>query len=256
MQQTGIHRWRFRHSAVAGHQPAVRCKRICTVEEAVIIEDAILGQRVGMTAAQVAVIRDRLSSQNGSSSNSNDQCIKSKLRWTKLDMQVPARWKSCTIASNTQATEAGQAQHSPASRMIACTNCGSFRETAHMQLRTRQGYRDLTCPTCQFHGRVGRAKCICGTLWHQCNVHRVDPNTHRSAKARVIRHNEPDRIERRLPSTRPAPESRDTARASGKRRVERVLHQHGEFALAGARSVRLRRELNPILAARFPHLVG
>ena len=54
-----------------------------------------------------------------------------------------------------------------------------------MQLRTSEGFRAVHCRTCGKQERCLRNRCQCGSIWHQCVLHRVDPSEHTSRKAAV-----------------------------------------------------------------------
>lgn len=69
------------------------------------------------------------------------------------------------------------------SRMLTCPGCGEGIETATMQLLCLQGFRDIHCVRCKFHGRSKDLTCTCGCHWHLCDIHRQDPATHRSRRA-------------------------------------------------------------------------
>ena len=135
----------------------------------------------------------------------------------------------------------------------SATKC--HEETRHMQLRTHLGYRGITCAKCHNHARVGRAKCQCGTIWHQCMIHRIDPTVHKSTKP-PTRDQEGKQDEgKKLDSRREAPEVRDNARHAKRMRkaVSRnFLHQHSAHIVA-IPSVHLNARLQPKLAAKFPH---
>ena len=68
-------------------------------------------------------------------------------------------------------------------RLLTCPVWKLPKETAHMQLRTFEGYRDLHCVGCGHHGRCGWHQCQCCIEWSRCDVHRTDPPQHRSHKA-------------------------------------------------------------------------
>ena len=185
-----------------------------------------------------------------------------KLRWVKLDTNAAIRWKRALGTEEVVHEESGEAAASTArryqSRLIQCCNCQAVRETAHMQLRTTKGYRSVTCTACHHHARVGRCKCACGVIWHQCIIHRIDPALHRSTKSKRKLRGEHLREELALRWDRAAPDIRDNACAWKRRRVhrDRVLHQYGgTMSAREAPAVRLSAELNPILSARFPHLM-
>jgi hypothetical protein len=69
------------------------------------------------------------------------------------------------------------------SRKLACTRCGQQQETSWMQLRCLEGFRAVHCRNCGKQERSARNLCQCGTIWHQCPKHRVDPESHTSRKA-------------------------------------------------------------------------
>ena len=52
-----------------------------------------------------------------------------------------------------------------------------------MQLRTLIGYRAVHCRKCGKQELSPRNKCQCNILWHQCQMHRIDPKEHKSRKA-------------------------------------------------------------------------
>ena len=68
------------------------------------------------------------------------------------------------------------------SRILACSRCGTCQETKWMQLRTTNGYRAIHCKGCKKQETVARTKCQCDVIWHRCELHRNDPDTHSSKK--------------------------------------------------------------------------
>jgi hypothetical protein len=68
-------------------------------------------------------------------------------------------------------------------RMLSCPTCKGPIDTTAMQLYTKEGFRDIHCKACGFHGRAKGIKCQCNLVWHLCAVHRQDPATHRSRRA-------------------------------------------------------------------------
>ena len=70
------------------------------------------------------------------------------------------------------------------SRTLACSRCGTCQETKWMQLRTTNGYRAIHCKGCKKQETVARTKCQCDVIWHRCETHRIDPETHSSKKGR------------------------------------------------------------------------
>ena len=69
-----------------------------------------------------------------------------------------------------------------ASRMLKCTTCQETQETRTMQLYTHEGFRGIHCKSCGRQERCLYNECQCGTVWHQCLKHRVDPPVHASRK--------------------------------------------------------------------------
>jgi len=74
------------------------------------------------------------------------------------------------------------------SRMIACTRCGSQQETRSKQLKVEAGFRAIHCRKCGKQERVHSNKCACQLVWHQCQLHRVDPIAHCCKKTKGKRH--------------------------------------------------------------------
>ena len=99
------------------------------------------------------------------------------------------RWKRTFAEKKKQEGEESQGEdqedecQSYESRMLACTRCGQQQETIWMQLRTILGYRGIHCRVCGKQELCSRNKCQCSIIWHQCKVHRIDPQEHRSRKA-------------------------------------------------------------------------
>lgn len=245
--------WRLRAFGIMGQQPAIDVLRVCTQEQLEAVETAIIIQRTSSTAKKVHDIRTQMkhSAEHG-------VVFTTKLNWAKLDLNAVVRWKRVTSGSLLAQSHTPPPAPAYRSRMIRCTTCDATRETAHMQLRTLRGYRSITCLNCKAHTHVGRSHCTCGLLWHQCTTHRIDPALHRSTKPKRKMRGEHLREELALSSERPAPDIRDNACAWKRRRVQRdgkLLHQYGGIE-RGVQVVRLSAQLNPILAARCPHLVG
>ena len=75
-----------------------------------------------------------------------------------------------------------------------------------MQLRTKEGYRAVHCRQCGQQERCSRNKCQCGQIWHQCGIHRIDPQMHASRKGLLRGTAEKSKEEeKRLSSRRKAP---------------------------------------------------
>ena len=146
----------------------------------------------------------------------------------KIDVLAGIRWKRCTAAAH-EGSQGEPAPHARAyqSRLLKCNLCNGLTETAHMQLRTTNGYRSISCRVCHNHRRVGRSKCVCEVLWHQCTTHRVDPAVHRTTKAKRKREANHTIAHADSPLTREAPYIRTNACAWKRREGKRtkVLHQ-------------------------------
>ena len=62
-------------------------------------------------------------------------------------------------------------------------NVGKGREIARMQLRKKQGFRDIHCKSCKHHARCGDYLYECKAILHHCMTHWIDPSEHRSTRA-------------------------------------------------------------------------
>ena len=56
------------------------------------------------------------------------------------------------------------------------------------QLKVETGFRAIHCQKCGKQERVHSNKCACQIIWHQCQVHRVDPAAHSTKKTKSKRH--------------------------------------------------------------------
>ena len=144
------------------------------------------------------------------------------------------------------------------SRRLSCRYCDHVKETAHMQLKTKDGYRGICCPGCHRQARVTSNICQCKIIWHQCPTHRHDPVVHRSqkpAQGDTIR--KPKLIKEQLSLYRTAHEAlikRPSKRRKTTKLDETRLHQHGLQSSAITVAPQLSALLQPRLAAKFPHL--
>ena len=67
-------------------------------------------------------------------------------------------------------------------RDIQCPDCGSLKDAAKIQLRSRNspaGFKMLWCTAGKHRSWANKWKCACGILWQNCKVHTVDPMQHR-----------------------------------------------------------------------------
>jgi hypothetical protein len=141
-------------------------------------------------------------------------------------------------------------------RGLTCAACGAVKETRHMQLRTAQGFRDLTCTGCGWRGRCAKMLCTCSKIWHHCETHRVDPAEHRSLKACKATTADAQQAAPLLDSRRAAPATSNprkskTLHATVTRRVDAKLYNHGG-ASTQQRRPNLPSSSCPVLANRFP----
>ena len=160
------------------------------VEEKVLVEEAITEQRIGMTRRTVIATRQKKRDAEGQSNTVPSRVVKAKM--VKPDMRGVIKWRRSEryVPKDSQAAErhgGGSADSSSAaagdastleaapvayaSRQLMCPACGHPKETAHMQLRTIRGYRDLHCARCTYHGRCGWHRCQCDVAWARCAVH-------------------------------------------------------------------------------------
>ena len=252
-QHTNTRQWRLRQFAIIGQQPSIRTTRICSEEERETVETAILKQRTGANAKTVYDIRELIKQQW-----QMGHTHKTKLKWAKLDVLSVVKWRrKITMLREELSSAATYSQVTYRSRMIQCRKRSAWRETKHLQLRTTRGYRSITCTACHHHARVGNALCTCLSVWHQCQVHRLDPAFHRSTKSVRVCVSRDSGNTVGLSSLREAPDVKEFERAWKRRKIERdgVLHQHGESVSIGMPKIQLCTNLHPNLSARFPHLV-
>lgn len=169
------------------------------------------------------------------------------------------RWKrqlssATTIDNPEKHTEVPKYQ----SRLIECGICKHQKERRHMQLRTHLGYRGITCTRCHYHARVGRAKCQCGCIWHQCMTHRICSTVHKSTRPSTRIQKGIVETGKKLDSRREAPEVRENAKQH-KRKIKAMgrnyLHQH-DLLVVVKPVIELNLQLHQRLAAKFPHLAA
>ena len=151
------------------------------------------------------------------------------------------------------------------SRVINCprinsqgSTCGGSKETAHMQLYTLEGYRNIVCPKCprgRNQHRAAKWLCEHGIAWHRCPEHRIDPDQHATTRV-ANRISKQMRASALLPHDRPMPNPKRckqsvTCRTAVKRK--RVVQSaHPEVNSLKPFSVDLSK--CPKLAVKFPHL--
>ena len=126
----------------------------------------------------------------------------------KIVQGTTVRWKrkkneaQAPIGSDTEKEQEEQILYS--SRLLKCTRCGSPKETWWVQLRTKEGYRGIHCKACGKQERCARNPCQCGSIWCQCELHRIDPAKHTSRKGKIKERQSPQ-AGKKLSSGRKAP---------------------------------------------------
>ena len=159
-----------------------------TEDEKLRIAEAVMLQKVGVSAksvrAQIGQIKD---AKKGSDREAATMLIKlsrvghgATVRWARSLRPVTEGSEGLEASSTGNCDEVAYT-----SRKLTCTRCGSQQETSWMQLRTWEGFRAVHCRTCGKQERCLRNRCQCGSVWHQCILHRADPKEHTSRKAAV-----------------------------------------------------------------------
>ena len=175
---------------VTGNQPALAAYIEVTNEERMKITEAMMQQKVGASAKSAKMQREFRQDVAGVATEAATRTT-ILVKRARLAHGATVRW----TRKNKTTTDQGDGRADPTagnseevaytSRMLACTRCESQQETSWMQLRTSEGFRAVHCRTCGKQERCLRNRCRCGTIWHQCVLHRVDPNEHTSRKAAV-----------------------------------------------------------------------
>ena len=97
-----------------------------------------------------------------------------KLRKAVVDYKKEAAWKPRQSQHEEQAVQR-RSDNRLDPRKIRCPHCPAWIHAASLQLRTPQGYRTVTCNTCNRTTRVANSWCQCGVIWHHCPKHDQDP---------------------------------------------------------------------------------
>ena len=161
------------------------------------------------------------------------------IKKAKIDMRSCPKWKreeseeSGTINKESDET-AAKTKHGH-SRTLTCQACGGGIETKNMQLWSLDGFRDFYCKKCGHHARAKGHRCQCGTIWHECPEHRLDPAVHRSRKAPNKEKGDEHTFDMHKESSRPAPDAAVKRRRKQMQTESKpkVLHAHGNKAADG-----------------------
>ena len=103
-----------------------------------------------------------------------------------------------------------------------------------MQLYTHEGFRGIHCKSCGRQERCLYNECQCGTVWHQCLKHRVDPPVHASRKGikKVKAKKQKGKVRmqessmRKAPNTEPKKETTNTRRQFCRIGKAKTLQRH------------------------------
>ena len=164
---------------ITGHQPAIAA--YCKVDdcEKQEITEAILKQKVGSNSKAENTYKEFKARGEGTM----------LVKIAKIAQGATVRWKrkkkeaQAQIGSDNEKEREEQILY--ISRLLKCTRCGAPQETWWMQLRTKEGYRGIHCKACGKQERCARNTCQCGSIWHQCELHRIDPAKHTSRKGKI-----------------------------------------------------------------------
>ena len=155
--------------AVIGHQPAISCWCVMSEKDGRLVETAILAQKI---VAPAKICKFAEEQKTDAMMRSVEPSI--KLNKTRIHMNRVIKWKR-KVMGQVDADADGQRSGNfntnkpPAykTRKLTCPKCGTGRETARMQPRTKQGFRDIQCKICKRHARCGWFN-VCEVVWHQC----------------------------------------------------------------------------------------
>ena len=176
---------------VYGHQPAVAAYIKLSKEEKHAVTEAIMQQQIGANSTSATAIKE-LSKRKAE--GEEGESIKIKI--ARIALGTTIKWKR-TVNDEEAVTVSKEDEERKiprySSRMIACNKCGRAQETKAIQLRTTDGYRGICCTTCGTQDRCALSKCQCNKIWHQCEIHRMDPAIH--ASRRGITKNKDDKAE-------------------------------------------------------------
>jgi hypothetical protein len=227
---------RLANLGVLAHQPAIMAVTKTTDIEKDILVRSILAQKVGHNI-KVDKLYDEYEARDKTNNTSLD--TKMKIRKAKISLIKPIKWKRRYAEGprgegqeqQDEGEEGTQGRSEYQSRKLQCTRCDAFQETRKIQLHTPQGYRDVHCKACGRHERCLKNKCQCGTVWHRCPLHRIDPPVHATRKGVKKEGKSTDKKDdkegKKLSSWRKAPETRtkdinqrQTARRKMRKKVE------------------------------------
>ena len=237
--------------AVTGNQPALLVHVKATDEEKAVIARSIMQQKIGSNHKTMKKYDEHKARQKEQVEGGEEQGRKESetilLKFARIAVGCKARWtRTFKTTNEEEASEEPQDESQGrksmpySSRLIACNRCGLQQETKKMQLRTTEGYRAMHCKGCGKQERTSRNHCQCKVIWHQCDIHRHDPQVH--ASRRGVKESLKRPLEEiRLSSTRKAPLTRNAGwwkplQAKSKRaeKHEADIVRHVKFAKSNA----------------------
>ena len=198
---------------VVGSQPAIKGWVKMTPAEQEKVARSIMLQKLG---ADVKCTKryDELKQQQSQGTKHDEETM--LIKYSRIALGSTIKWTRTLqpdeATQNVVERRLLSSRQLGYSRMIHCLTCNEAQETKMIQLRTQHGYRAIHCKGCKRQQRVAYNKCQCGKVWHQCELHAVDPEAHYTRKA--IQGSGPvaSRVEKRLGSRRKAPKTKDDAK--------------------------------------------
>ena len=171
---------RWSDLGVYGHQPGISAHGQTEKEEQERIVEAILKQKVGSNHKTIKQYREYCAQK------AEQGDLKTRIRIARIATRTVVKWERPRKLQHEGELQSqlSSSKQKPTyeSRTLTCSRCGTSQETTWMQLRTTNGYRAIHCKGCKKQETVARTKCQCDVIWHRCETHRNDPETHSSKK--------------------------------------------------------------------------
>lgn len=83
-------------------------------------------------------------------------------------------------------TDAKGTRSKTRSRILKSRSCNTANEMGHLRLWYKNTFRTIHCTGCKKHSRAKFWMCSCGSRWHDCPIHRVDPDIEYNYRAAPI----------------------------------------------------------------------
>ena len=149
--------------------------------------------------------------------------------------------------------------HANTSRILRCTKitkkgelCMQPKDTAHMQLWTDEGYRNLWCSRCKVQARCNRWLCSHDLPWIECIIHRADPDQHRTTRT-TQKVRSCAAVPELLDFQRPEPQPK-RSKLARKSNASGVVNRKRVVQSAHPHALKYNKDLCPRLAVKFPRL--